>query len=228
MSTLKCVLGHPTLRLIAAALPLLGAHNASAYPNQSLIAIEKIGLSKGTFSLVLVVAVTSSVLFGILGNQYRRGRPIALITARYTTAGLALMILMPGKVSVILTQGPLPRLSSSIHGQLFALLLIANPAERRERAAIQANIRSAMAISFLLMLIFWTAVSGTGVDVTPVCLSAGAASLGMAVLVYFRWPRGGTPELSVSRSGLNLGAARREMADRRDWLSPAAPLRLSA
>ena len=86
MSTLKCVLGHPTLRLIAAALPLLGAHNASAYPNQSLIAIEKIGLSKGTFSLVLVVAlvvaVTSSVLFGILGNQYRRGRPIALITGR--------------------------------------------------------------------------------------------------------------------------------------------------
>ena len=49
-------LSNPTLRLIAVALLLLGALNASVYPYQSLIGIEKIGLSKPVFSLVLVLA----------------------------------------------------------------------------------------------------------------------------------------------------------------------------
>ena len=216
MSVLKYVLGHPTLRLIAAALLLLGAHNASVYPYQSLIAIEKIGLSKGTFSLVLVlasvVAVTSSVLFGILGDQYGARRRIALITAFCSTLGLALMLLVPGKVSMILTHGLLLPLSASIYGQLFALLRIANPAEGQGREMIQSTIRSAMSTGFLLMLVFWTLVFGLGAPVMAVYLSGGAASLGISLLLYFRWPRDGAKGLNDARSGLNLAEAMREIA----------------
>ena len=94
------VLRHPTLRLIAVALLLLGAQNASIYPYQSLIAIEKIGMSKPVFSLMLVmasaIAVASSVLFGVLGDQYGHRRRIALFTAFCSTLGIALMLLFPG------------------------------------------------------------------------------------------------------------------------------------
>lgn len=216
MSTLKLVLGHPTLRLVAVALLLLGAHNASVYPYQSLIAIEKMGLSKAHFSLVLVmasaVAVTSSVLFGILGDQYGRRRVIALGTAFSSTLGLALMLGMPGPLAVVLTHGILLPISSSLYGQLFALLRIANPAEGQERAVIQANIRSAMSSAFLMMLVFWTLVFGLGVDVMAVYLSAGAASLGMSLLLWFKWPRDGAAHLDDQRSGLNLREAMAEIA----------------
>ena len=93
MSSLKFVPGHPTLRLIAAALALLATHNASVYPYQSRIAIEKMGLSTGTFSrvpvLASVVAVTSSVLFGILDDQFGR----RLIGVAISVGG-ALLLLM--------------------------------------------------------------------------------------------------------------------------------------
>lgn len=216
MSTLKLVLGHPTLRLVAVALLLLGAHNASVYPYQSLIAIEKMGLSKAHFSLVLVmasaVAVTSSVLFGILGDLYGRRRVIALGTAFSSTLGLALMLAMPGPLAVVLTHGILLPISSSLYGQLFALLRIANPAEGQERAVIQANIRSAMSTAFLMMLVFWTLVFGLGVDVMAVYLSAGAASLGMSLLLWYKWPKDGAAHLDDQRSGLNLREAMAEIA----------------
>ena len=95
------VLGHPTLRLAAVALPLLGAHNAALYPYQSLIATERIGLSKLAFALLLAlasaIAVTASVLFGILGDQNGHRRRIALATAFASTLGamsLAFMALL--------------------------------------------------------------------------------------------------------------------------------------
>ena len=100
MTLIRFVLRHPTLRLITVALLLLGAHNASVYPYQSVIAIERIGMSKPAFSMMLalasVIAVTSSVLFGVLGDQRGRRRLIALITALCSTLGIGLMLAFPG------------------------------------------------------------------------------------------------------------------------------------
>lgn len=215
MPVLKLVWGHPTLRLIAVALLLLGAHNASIYPYQSLIAIEKVGLGKADFSLVLVlasaVAVTSSVLFGVLGDHGAGRRLIAAVTALASSIGIGLMVLAPGPVSVIVAHGVLLPIATSYYGQLFALLRLASPAEGHERAVIQANIRSAMSASFLLMLIFWTVVFGLGVDVMKVYLSAGVASLGISVLTLLRWPA----DRSLPQSGavgMNLGEAMRAIA----------------
>ncbi len=99
MTAYSSVLRHPTLRLIAAMMLLLGMHNASVYPYQSLIAIERIGLSKPAFSLMLVmasaIAVTSSVLFGILGDQHGHRRRIALGTACASSLGIAVMLINP-------------------------------------------------------------------------------------------------------------------------------------
>ena len=78
------MLSHPTLRLIGLALLLFGMINASVYPYQSLIAIDRIGLTEAEFALILVLAsitaVTASVWFGILGDQRGNRRRIALVT----------------------------------------------------------------------------------------------------------------------------------------------------
>ena len=195
---------------------LLGMHNASVYPYQSLIAIERIGLSKPAFSLMLVmasaIAVTSSVLFGILGDQHGHRRRIALGTACASSLGIAVMLIHPGPWALILCQGILLPLASSIYGQLFALARLAHPDEGRTRDGTLANIRSAMSVSFLATLIFWTFAFAMGANVMAVYLTGGLASLAMSLLVVFKWPRDGQTTWADQRSGLNLSQAFRDIA----------------
>ena len=216
MTPIRFVLRHPTLRLIAVALLLLGAHNASVYPYQSLIAIERIGMSKPSFSLLLVlaslIAVTSSVVFGVLGDQFGHRRLIALGTTLCSTVGIGLMLVFPGIWALILCQGVLLPLASSMYGQLFALARLASADEGRNRDAVLGAIRSAMSFSFLAMLIFWTFAFGFGLSELAVYVSAGVASLGMSLLVWFGWPKDGQTAWADPRSGLRLRDALAEIA----------------
>ena len=216
MNPYRHVLGHPTLRLAAFALLLLGVHNASLYPYQSLIAIERIGLSKPAFALLLVlasaIAVTASVLFGILGDQHGHRRRIALVTAFASTLGVALMLIHPGPLSLILCQGILLPLAWSIYGQVFALARLASAEEGRARDAILGIIRAPMSLAFMAMLLFWTFAFAAGANVMAVYVSGGLASLGMALLVLWGWPRDGQTAWHDARSGLSLKAAFRAIA----------------
>jgi predicted MFS family arabinose efflux permease len=209
-------LANPTLRLIAVALLLLGALNASVYPYQSLIGIERIGLSKPAFSLVLVlasaVAVTSSVLFGILGDMRGNRRLIALSAAACGASGLAMMLAYPAPLTFILSHGILLPVASSLYGQLFALARLASPADGRARDGILGTIRAAMSVSFLFMLVFWTFAFGAGAGVMTIYISAGLASFAMLGLLYVSWPRQGATDWHDAPSGLNLRDAFAEIA----------------
>ncbi|OYU38528.1 MAG: hypothetical protein CFE33_14590 [Pseudorhodobacter sp. PARRP1] len=215
MSALALIFRLPALRLIFLALLFLGAHNASVYPYQSLIAIERVGLSKPAFALVLVlasiIAVTSSVLFGILTDQRGQRRRIALIATLASVSGLALMIVLPGPVSLILCHGVLLPIASSLYGQLFALARLATPADQN-RDGVQAALRSAMSLSFLAMLVFWTFGFAAQIDVMAIYLSAGLSAFGLLTLIYLNWPREGTTDWADARSGLNFLQAFKEIA----------------
>jgi len=215
VSALALIFRLPALRLIFLALLLLGAHNASVYPYQSLIAIERIGLSKPAFALVLVLAsitaVTASVLLGILGDQRGHRRRIALFATLSSLTGLLLMLIVPGKLSLILCHGILLPVASSLYGQLFALARLVTP-DSLTRDPVQAALRSAMSLSFLAMLVFWTFAFSARIDVMAVYVSAGMASLGLVVLIFFSWPRDGATEWADQRSGLNFRQAFKEIA----------------
>ncbi|MFC3181362.1 MFS transporter [Cypionkella sinensis] len=223
MSALAVIFRLPALRLIFLALLFLGAHNASVYPYQSLIAIERVGLSKPAFALVLVLAsftaVTSSVLFGILTDQRGQRRRIALIATLASVAGLLMMIVWPSPISLILCHGILLPIASSLYGQLFALARLATPPDHN-RDGVQAALRSAMSLSFLAMLVFWTFGFAAQMDVMAIYLSAGLSAFGLLVLIYFNWPREGTTDWADARSGLNFLQAFKEIAH------PAILLRL--
>jgi len=215
VNPLTPVLAHPTLRLIGVALLLLGALNASIYPYQSLIGIEKIGLSETAFALVMVltsfVAVTSSVLMGIASDQSGRRRRIALIAAFCSTVALAMMLILPGPVTFILAHGVLLPVASSLYGQFFALARLASLEDNTSRDAILGTLRAAMSISFLAMLIIWTFAFGAGTGVMSIYVSAGLASFGLVILIWFGWPHDGTTAWADQPSGLNMAQAFREI-----------------
>jgi predicted MFS family arabinose efflux permease len=211
------VLRHPTLRLIAGMLLLVGMHNASLYPYQSLIAIERIGLSKPAFSLLLVVAsvsaVLASVMFGVLSDQFGHRRRIAVITCFASTIGVGLMLLHPGPLTFWICQGILLPLAWSIYGQLFTLARLASADEGRARDVILGGIRSLLSVGFLAMLMFWTFAFARGATVMSVYISGGLASLGMSLAVLFFWPKDGQAGWADTRSSLGLRHSLREIAN---------------
>lgn len=214
--TSLAVLRDPTLRLVALALLLMGALNASVYPYQSLVGIERIGLSEPAFALVLVAASVTSVaaalLLGIVSDQRANRRRIALFTAASGAAGVGMMMLAPSPVTFALCHGLLFPVYSSLYGQVFALARLARSDDGAARDAILSTIRSAMSLSFLGMLVFWTLAFRLGADVMAVYLSASAAAVALAVLLHLKWPRDGQTEWQDHPSGLNFAGAMREIA----------------
>ena len=197
-------------------LLMLGMHNASIYPYQSLIAIERVGLSKPTFSLLLVVAslsgVLASVLFGVFSDQHGHRRRIATLTCFCSTIGIAMIVLYPGPLTFWIGQGILLPLAWSIYGQLFTLARLVSQDEGRSRDTILGGIRSLLSAGFLAMLMFWTWAFATGADVTAVYLSGGIASLVMSLSVLIFWPKDNTSSSSDQKSGLSLRQSFRDIA----------------
>lgn len=210
--------------MLAGVIGLMGLINASLYPYQSLIGIEVLGLSEQMFALVLVlasaVAVTTSVLLGILSDQRANRRRLALITALIGASGAALMVFAPGPVSFVLTNGVLLPIASSIFGQAFALNRLASQDFPAQREGIQATVRASMSVTFLLMLVFWTFAFGWGADVMWTYATGGVASLALLALIWGFWPRDGQTGWQDQPSGLRLGAALAQLA------RPAVALRL--
>lgn len=216
MTALNTVLATPVLRMLAGVIGLMGLINASLYPYQSLIGIEVMGLSEPVFALVLVLAsgmaVTTSVLLGILSDQKANRRTIALITACIGATGAALMLIAPGPISFVLTNGILLPIASSIFGQAFALNRLATQSFPDQREGIQATVRASMSVTFLLMLVFWTLAFGMGAGVMLTYLTGGLASLALVVLIWRRWPRDGQAGWDDQPSGLRLSAALAQLA----------------
>lgn len=214
--TVGTILRDPTLRLIALALLFMGALNASVYPYQSLVGIEVVGLTEPQFALVLVmasgVAVTASVLLGVLGDQRAGRRRIALCTAAAGALGVALMLVAPGVVSLVLCHGLLLPVASSLYGQLFALARLARSEDGAARDAITGTVRASMSLSFLAMLVFWKLAFGAGIGVMAIYVSALVAAVTMLALLALFWPKDGATEWEDAPSGLNLRAAMAEMA----------------
>ena len=194
----------------------LGMHNASVYPYQSLIAIERIGLSETVFAGLLVLAsacaVTASVLFGMLSDQHGHRRRIAIVTCLASLTAIAIMLLHPTPLTFFLCQGILLPVSWSIYGQLFTLARLASPDTGRSSDAVMGVIRSLLSLGFLATLIFWTFAFAAGATEMAVYLTGGAASLIMVLLVTVGWPKDGQTAWHDPKSGLSLRAALRDIA----------------
>lgn len=216
MRAYLAVLRQPNLRLIALIMALLGAHNASVYPYQSLIAITRIGLSEHVFSLLLalasVAAVTASVLMGVLSDHYGHRRRIAAVTALCSTTGIAMILLAPGPLSFWIGQGVLLPIAWAIYGQSFTLARLTSQDGQRGSDANLGALRSFLSLGFMAMLMFWIAAFARGADEMSVYVSGGIASLGMTLAILFLWPADGQAGLARPEPGQSLGQTFRDIA----------------
>ncbi len=224
MTALSLVLHTPVFRMLAIVIGLIGCLNASVYPYQSLIGISRMGLSEPAFAVVMMlasaVAVTTSVMLGVMSDQKANRRRMALITAMVGVAGAALMLMAPGPASFVLAHGVLIPFASSLFGQAFALNRLATQDQLVQRDGIQATIRSSMSATFLAMLVFWTFAFGWGLDVMFIYVSGGLASLLLVAVIWRSWPRDGQTAWEDRPSGLRVGQALAQL------LRPEVSLRL--
>jgi MFS transporter, SET family, sugar efflux transporter len=216
VTALRTVFATPVFRMLAAIIGLIGCVNASIMPYQSLIGIENIGLSHAAFAAVMVlasaVAVTASVYVGILSDQKANRRRVALITAAIGLIGSVLMLGAPHPLTFILAHGVLIPIATSLFGQTFALNRLASQAFSTQREGIQATVRAAMSVTFLLMLLFWTYAFAQGFGVMSIYVTGAVASLCLVALIMARWPKDGTTTWQDRPSGLRLSQALAQLA----------------
>jgi len=213
---------NPALRGISGGLLALGAFFASVFPYQSLIAIGRVGLTEVQFGLVMVlasgVAVTTSVLLGVLSDQRANRRGIALATVLTGSLGVAAMLLTPGPAAFVLCHGVCLPVASSLYGQIFALTRLATTGMERDRDAILSTVRAAMSVSFTAMLVFWTWAFAAGAGVMSTYVSSAVAVVVLAAMFVAVWPRDGQTAWADAPSGISLGQTLREVAHPHVWL----------
>ncbi len=231
MTALQLILRDPLFRSIAAMAGLYGAVNACIYPYLSLIAVNRVGVSDATLALVLalasVMAVSASVMFGLLTDQLGNRRLVALITVMASVLGAGLMVVAPVAGVMLLAHGLLIPMGTAIFGQIFALNNLASQLHPAQRDALQATVRAVVSAVFLMTLLFWTWGLGTGAnrggfDVMAVYVTALLAAAALFVVIWRGWPKPGAEPWADRPSGLNLRAGLVELAH------PAIAFRLLA
>jgi MFS transporter, SET family, sugar efflux transporter len=204
------------LRLLALILGLIGAINASLFPYQSLIAIERIGLSDAGFAAVLLVAsvagVAAALVAGIVSDQRANRRLVALVTACLAVLGPLLMGLAPSPATLVLCHALLMPIAGSLYGQTFALVRLASADRPNERDGILASLRAVLSVTFLGMLLLWSVAFGRGLDVMAVYALATLASALLVVLIWRDWPADGVSTWKDPPSGLSVLQSLREIA----------------
>jgi predicted MFS family arabinose efflux permease len=216
MPTLRLIAADPTLRLIALMLMAIGIINASLYPYQSLIAVERVGLSDGVYALVLLLAAGAAVLAslgaGIVTDQRANRRAIALATAGTLVIGPGMMAAAPGPVALVLCHGLMLPLSASLFGQCFALARLACADRPEHRDGVLSVLRAMLSLTFLLALLVWSFAFGFGLDVMAIYPLAALIGAGLFALVLRDWPRDGATRWADPPSGLGLAASLAEIA----------------
>jgi predicted MFS family arabinose efflux permease len=206
---------HPTLRLIAGLMVLFGAINASLFPYQSDIAINRIGLSDGQFALVLLLAsalaVGASVSAGVITDQRANRRQVALATASAAVIGPALMLAAPSPLSLVLCHGVLIPVSGTLFGQGFALARLACADRPDQRDAILSGLRALLSLTFLVVLPLWSLAFAAGLDVMAIYGLAAACGALLLLLTWRHWPADGTTAWADPPSGLSLTESLREI-----------------
>lgn len=217
LKPLHLIWSDPGLRLTAILLFLFGCVISSVVPYQSLIGIERLGLSEAQYALLLagaaLISVAASLVTGILSDHYvERRRMAALSLGVYLTAGLAVTVL-PGKASFIYAHLLAYPVGGTIWPQTFALARLSARAHGpRDEAALMSAIRAVFALPFVLVLPLWAFAFRAGVPVLAVYALSFVLSAAMLMLILWRWPTGIEARWAETRTRPATGGAFRAFA----------------
>ncbi|WP_341367984.1 MFS transporter [Yoonia sp. BS5-3] len=204
------------LRLAFLCILLMGAAVASIVPFQSIIGIERLGLSDAAYAAISILgsgfSVAASILVGIFSDQTGRYREVLIGSIIAGLLAACCMFFVPTQASFILVHMVLFPISATAFTQYFALAsLAARRNNRLDKEFSLSMIRAAFAGSFALTPPIWAIIVAGGVDLLVVYGFIAAVNVLVLVIVIRGWPRENTSQ-TEEKSGISLFAALGELA----------------
>lgn len=215
LAPFAAALRDPLLRVAFLCIMLMGPAVASIAPFQSVIGVERLGLSNEIYAAVVtfgaLFSVVASVAVGILIDQTQNYRRILLVCISTGILAGALMGLWPSVASFLIVHLVLFPIAATTFTQYFTLAAVAT----ERNAALDKDVglslaRAAFAGTFAVSPPLWGIALAGGVDLLAVYWVMMVINILILCIVLFFWPTAAMPE-DAGGSGLTFGQAVREL-----------------
>ncbi len=206
----------PTLRMLCAVILLFGTFGGSIGPYQSLIAVQKFGISDATYAAILMAAllvgVAAAVGIGIITDQ-RPSRKIMAVSASLSITGAAALVwFWDEPLAFVIAHILFFPLSGTVFGQAIAVFrLVTTPWPAADRDAVLTLIRAIFALPFMIVLPLWGLAFDLGVDLLFIYPVVGVVGGVMLFIVLRQWPADHAAPWTEQKSGLGFRASIGEM-----------------
>lgn len=215
--SVSVIVRDPGLRLAATLLFVNGCIGASLAPYQSLVALHFFHMTPDAYALLImsasVVFVLTSVMVGILSDQWLGRRALALASGGLLVMGFALVSLYPKAGTFVFANALILPMGSTLFVQSFAIARIAadrHPEE--ERVGALAAVRAAFAVPWVVMLPVWSYAYARGLSLSHLYPILTFISVVLVLAIMRSWPGGQTASLDPDKTGVPLRVALAEIA----------------
>ncbi|MFY0616454.1 MFS transporter [Shimia sp.] len=184
----------PLLRVAFLCILLMGPAVASIGPFQSVIGIERLGMSNAAYAVVVTLgalfSVVASVVIGIVIDQTQRYRGILLVCITIGIAAGVIMGAWPSLPSFLLVHLLLFPVAATTFTQYFTLAAVAadrNP--EMDKDVGLSLVRAGFAGTFALSPPLWGIALARGVDLLTVYWVLALVNCAVFAVVYLLWPK---------------------------------------
>ena len=189
-SAFSSILRDPAIRIPAITLVALAFTYASTLPYQSIIGINELGMSDGSYSLLVFFAalmnVATSLTLGIWSDRLGDRRPLVLVLSVCGILGFGSIFIFHTAPVFILGVLLLIPMSNSAYSILFASIRArTNTMDKALAGAISSTVRAFYSGSWALAPGLIGLYLATAQSMTPAYGIAGAASLTCFCLYFF-------------------------------------------
>lgn len=218
LTPFRIAFADPLLRVAFLCILLMGPAVASISPFQSLIGIERLGMSKTGYAMLITAgalfSVVASVSVGILTDQTGKFRGILLSCICVGIAAGLLMSLRPTVTSFVIVHLVLFPIAATTFTQYFALAAVAarkNPALSKDVAL--SLVRAGFAGTYALAPPVWAFFLARGIDLLSVYVFLSVVNVIVLAVVFLFWPSD-APGDEAQKSGLTFRDSLRELSAR--------------
>ncbi len=216
LTPFRIAFADPLLRVAFICILLMGPAVASINPFQSVIGIERLGLSNAAYAFIVTASalfsIIASVAVGIVTDQTGKYRGVLLICICVGICAGLWMWLVPTVASFVFVHLVLFPIATTTFTQYFALAAVAarrNPALDKDVGL--SLVRAGFAGSYALAPPVWAFFLARGVDLFAVYAFLTVINVIVLGVVFFFWPSG-APADENDRSGLSFAASVRELS----------------
>lgn len=210
------------LRLSFVCILLIGFSAASIGPFQSIIGIERLGISDQAYAVVstlgAIISVVAAVSLGIYTDQTGKNRSVLAWCNGVGIIAGGVMFLLPSTASFVLVHVILLPIALTVFSQYFAVAaLAANKNVNLEKDSCLSLIRAGFAGSFALTPPLWAIVIANGTDLLMVYFFIAVASAMSLTIILWSWPNN-EQYVELERSGVTFLTALGEIGATRVWM----------